>query len=395
MVATLSCKQKGCQLATTGVCMENVKPAQKCPNLILRGASSAAATASVPPMVVSNPTSVVVSPVAKPSGAESALAQTAGLQRARVGAVAALKARAKPAVVSPVDLPSGDELSVVQAAELRRTVGGVLVALAGDQDVGKTTLIASLYDRFLDGPWAKFRFAGSETLVGFEKRLHLARMAGGQGKQDTPRTSNTSPLHFLHLSLVPVAAGNRQHLILADLSGERFREAADSQDSCRKELGHIKYADRLAVCLDGEKLTDLRARNAAISLVKGLLGNLLEVGHLDRTSVVDVLFTKWDLVLSDQKSDVHRAFIDKVEAMLRKEFAERLGSLTFFRVAARPDEKSGLGLCHQMDVVLSHWFEPQPTIPTPRLQFDEPADLRESERYLSRRLPQYVARKGK
>lgn len=395
MVATLSCKQKGCQLATTGVCMENVKPAQKCPNLTLRGASSAAATASVPPMVVSNPKSVVVSPVAKPSGAESALAQTAGLQRARVGAVAALKARAKPAVVSPVDLPSGDELSVVQAAELRRTVGGVLVALAGDQDVGKTTLIASLYDRLLDGPWGNFRFAGSETLVGFEKRLHLARTAGGQGKQDTPRTSNTSPLHFLHLCLAPIATGNRQHLILADLSGERFSEAAGSQEICRKELGHIKYADRIAVCLDGEKLTDPRARNVASSLVKGLIGNLLEVGHLDRASVVDVLFTKWDLVISDQKSDHHLAFAEKVEATLRKEYAERLGCLTFFRIAARPDEKSNLPPCHQLDVVLSHWFAPQPTITTPQLQFDEPADLRESERYLSRRLPQYVVRKGK
>ena len=341
--------------------MEGVQPVHNCPNAIRSSAAVATVVAKAP----------------------------------------AAPARGKPATkpkiefVSPVALPSGEELSIEQAAELRRTVGGVVVALAGDEDVGKTTLIASLYDRFLDGLWAGFRFAGSETLVGFEKRLHLARMASGSGKQDTERTSRTAPVHFLHLCLNRLQSSEQQNLILADLPGERFRESADNQDTCRKELKHIKYADRLALCLDGEKLIDLKARQGAVSLIKGLLGNLLEVGHLDRSSVVDVLITKWDRVLADPKSAMHKGFIEKVEATLLKEFADRLGSLTCFRVAARPDETSDLGLCHQMDVVLSQWLAPKQTMAMPPLQFDVPADLRESERYLYRRLPQYVARKEK
>ena len=361
MATSISCKQPSCTVATKGACMEGVTPAQSCPNTI----SSTVAVTTVVAKAPATPTRT--KPATKP----------------------------KIEFVSPVALPSGEELSIEQAAELRRTVGGVVVALAGDEDVGKTTLIASLYDRFLDGPWAGFRFAGSETLVGFEKRLHLARMASGASKQDTDRTPRASPVHFLHLCLGRLQSSERQNLILADLPGERFRDSADNQDTCRKELKHIKYADRLALCLDGEKLIDLKARQGAVSLIKGLLGNLLEVGHLDRSSVVDVLITKWDRVLSDQKSALHTAFIDKTEAMLRTEFADRLGCLTCFRVAARPDETSDLGLCHQMDVVLSHWLAPKQPMAMPPLQFDVPADLRESERYLYRRLPQYVARKEK
>lgn len=361
MAASISCKQKGCSVATTGACMEGVRPVHNCPNTIS--------------------STVVVTTVVAKAPAAPVRAKTA--------------TKPKIEFVSPVALPSGEELSVEQAAELRRTVGGVVVALAGDEDVGKTTLIASLYDRFLDSPFAGFRFAGSETLVGFEKRLHLARMASGASKQDTDRTSRNSPVHFLHLCLNRLQPSERQNLILADLYGERFRDSADNQDTCRKELKHIRYADRLALCLDGEKLIDLKARLGAVSLIKGLLGNLLEVGHLDRSSVVDVLITKWDRVLADPKSAMHKAFIEKVEATLLKEFADRLGCLTCFRVAARPDETSDLGLCHQMDVVLSQWLAPKQPMMMPPIQFDVPADLRESERYLYRRLPQYVAWKEK
>lgn len=359
MAVSISCKQSGCPVATTGACMEGVKPVNKCPNAITSSLSETTAVAKAP---------VRTKVASKPPKIE---------------------------FVSSVALPSGEELSIDQAAELRRTVGGVVVALAGDEDVGKTTLIASLYDRFLDGPWAGFRFAGSETLVGFEKRLHLARMASGASKQDTDRTSRIAPVHFLHLSLARLQSSECQNLILADLPGERFHDSADNQDICRKELKHIKYADRLAICLDGESLIDLKARQGAVSLIKGLLNNLLEVGYLDRGSVVDMLITKWDRVQSDPKSALHTAFIDKTEAMLRTEFADRLGCLTCFRVAARPDEASELGLCHQMELLLSNWCVPKPPLVVPPLQFTESADLRESERYLHRRLPQYVARKEK
>lgn len=361
MAVTISCKQRGCPVANTGSCLEGVNPVHNCPNVIRSSGVVATVVAKAP----AAPTRT--KPATKP----------------------------KIEFVSPVALPSGEDLSIDQAAELRRTVGGVVVALAGDEDVGKTTLIASIYDRFLDAPWAGFRFAGSETLVGFEKRLHLARMASGVSKQDTERTSRTAPVHFLHLCLARSESGERQNLLLADLPGERFRDSADNQETCRKELKHIKYADRLALCLDGEKLIDLKARQGAVSLIRGLLGNLLEVGHLDRNSVVDVLITKWDRVLSDPKSAMHRGFIEKVEAALATDFASRLGCLTCFRVAARPDETSDLSLCHQMDVVMSKWFAPKPPMAMPPLQFDVPADLRESERYLYRRLPQYVARKEK
>lgn len=363
MASSIVCKQIGCSAVGGGTCLEGFTPAHLCPH----------ATQTAPSALIKTPlhaatTSVRTKPPSKP----------------------------KLDFVSPTSLPLGEDLSVEQAAALRRAEGAVVVALAGDEKVGKTTLIASLFDRFLDGAWAGFQFAGSETLVGFEKRLHLARRSSGSRQQDTPRTSRTAPVHFLHLRLCRLNSAERQNLLVADLYGERFRDSADNQDTCRNELKHLKYADRVALCIDGDKLIDVRARQRAVSVVKGLLGNLLEVGHLDRSSVVDVLITKWDKVLSHAKTDLHQAFIaEQVEASLQDEFGERLRCLTCFRVAARPDGNSDLDPCYQLDGVLSVWLAPAPSLAMPPLEFDEPADLRESERYLSRRLPQYVAKKEK
>lgn len=356
MATSLQCKQSGCPVAASGACMEGVTPASACPHAYEAKTVPATAPAKATPRT-------------KPTPAP------------------------KIQLSSPVSLPTGDDLSAVQAAELRRAEGGVLVALAGDQDVGKTTLIASLYDRFLEAPWAGFRFAGSETLVGFERRLHLSRRSSGVSRQDTERTSRTAPLHFLHLRLSDLKTRLRQNLLLADLPGERFRDSADNQEICRKELKHIRYADRTAVCLDGDKIIELKARVVARSLVLGLLGNLLAVGHLDRTSAVDILITKWDKVLSDPKSAHHKEFVEQTEQMLRAEFEPKLGQLAFHRIAARPDETSELDLCHQMDGMISRWLAPKPPLAAPPLLFSMPDDLRESERYLYRRLPQYVAKK--
>lgn len=117
------------------------------------------------------------------------------------------------------------------------------------------------------------------------------------------------------------------------------------------------------------------------------------VEHLGQESIVDILFTKWDKLLTSEKASQHQAFVEQTEQMIQAEFGTRLGLLTSYRVAARPDESSGLNLCHQMGDMLSRWMAPPAAIATPPLRFSVPNDLRESERYLYRRLPQYVAKK--
>ncbi len=349
MVAPGVCKQKGCQVATTGLCVEDIKPVERCPHF--------------------QPKAAVV-----------------------INAPAAPSTKTKAAIENPLDLPSGKELSAAQANDLLRIEGGTVIALAGDEDVGKTTLIATLYDRFQDGPCAGFSFAGSETLVGFELRCHDARTSSGRPSQETQRTSRKAPLHFLHLRVSrdgPQASGRERHnLLLSDLSGEWFKLAADKQDECKK-MKHFRHADRVALCIDGEKLIDLKERQGCVAVAAGLLSNLLATELLDQSSIVDVLITKWDKVELDAKADIHKSFVSQVELKLKADFANRLACLRFFRVAARPDQGSSLPLGYQLDELLTAWLTPRRQLPMPPLRFQEPSNLRESERYLRRRLPKY------
>lgn len=349
MASPGGCKQKGCQVATSGQCVEDFKPVQECPHFQPKTAVLGGAQPDPP-------------------------------------------AKAKAAIENPLDLPSGKELSAAQASDLLRCEGGTVIALAGDEDVGKTTLIATLYDRFQDGPCAGFSFAGSETLVGFELRCHDARTSSGRPSQETQRTSRKAPLHFLHLRVARYGqeTGSRErcNLLLSDLSGEWFKLAADKQDECRK-MKHFRHADRVALCVDGEKLIDLRERQGCVAVAAGLLSNLLATELLVQSSIVDVLITKWDKVELDAKANIHKSFVSQVELKLKADFADRLASLRFFRVAARPDEGSPLPLGYQLDELLTAWLTPRAQLPTPPVRFQEPSDLRESERYLRRRLPQY------
>lgn len=68
---------------------------------------------------------------------------------------------------------------------------------------GKTTLVAALYEKFNEAPFANYLFAGSKTLVAMERRSHLARLTSGALRPDTERTLITDirDTRFLHFCL--------------------------------------------------------------------------------------------------------------------------------------------------------------------------------------------------
>src|SRR5436189_2638822 len=147
-----SCTREGCQIATTGKCLEGFEPVNTCPYL---------------------------SVAAIPTG-EAASSETAAF----------------------VDLPSGEALTEIQASEITRQGLTRVVVLAGPSGSGKTTILTSLFESFLEAPFGNFLFAGSRTLVGFERRCHDARIASGRTEAHTVHTQ-VEPTEFLHLRLVP------------------------------------------------------------------------------------------------------------------------------------------------------------------------------------------------
>jgi hypothetical protein len=201
-ISNIMCGKSGCEVATTGVYGEGQKPAEACPFFGKEPQEGIDDDEELPP--------------------DEALTDT------------------DPETVL---LASGDTLDVNAVDEFLRWRPAIFVAIIGDRDSGKTTLISTIYDRYLRGPFAGQAFAGSRTLIGLERRSYDSRVASGRIRLETPRTSIAEGLRFFHLALVQ---GGRQELrrdlMLADRSGETYRSAGGNS-ALVADLIEVKKAD--------------------------------------------------------------------------------------------------------------------------------------------------------
>ncbi len=246
-------------------------------------------------------------------------------------------------------LEGQDALAVTQAVPAR------IVVVAGAAESGKTTLVAGLYEVFHQGPFAGYLFAGSRTLVGFERRCHLARRASGLDAPDTERTSRSSGQPMLHLQVRRPGHGVCD-LLVTDIYGEAFRLAADSTDECQR-LGVLRRADHVAVLVDGARLASLRHRQQPFAEADALLRSCEDAGMLDRTAQVQVIVTKVDLMRGGADEVGRRKFVTDKLSWLVDRHAPRLGRVASFEVSIRPSLLSGLEPCHGMAPVFEEWVE--------------------------------------
>jgi hypothetical protein len=264
------------------------------------------------------------------------------------------------AETSPVmiELPAGDSLDSSSARFVTTHMLTRLIILAGAADSGKTTLLATIYELFQDGPFAGYVFAGSRTLPGFERRSHLARIASGRSHPDTERTKSAEE-GLLHLK-VKRADGGRQSrdLLFTDLSGERFRLIKDSTDECMK-FDLLKRADHLVVLIDGDKICQMDRRLGAITDTRMLLRSCLDAGMIGAHSFVDIAVTKYDLLVAPVEQVAALDFVRTESESLRKDFETRVARLRVVCVAARQGDSS-LPTGYQLDNLFRSWVEDHP-----------------------------------
>lgn len=153
-----------------------------------------------------------------------------------------------------VRLPGGHALGAAACDALLRQRGGIVVGLVAGPEVGKTTLIATLYELLTRRRMAGFGFAGSETLRGYEERCHLARIASNNAKADTPRTPSKDRLSFTHLSVA--VDSSRHDLVFSDRSGEHFEKVLDKPS----QIAHFEELHRADVLLILVDLVELLRR---------------------------------------------------------------------------------------------------------------------------------------
>jgi hypothetical protein len=279
-----------------------------------------------------------------------------------------------------LELPEGDALTAESAARIVRARLTRVVVVAGSPGSGKTTLLTSLYESLQEAPVAGFLFAGSETLVGFERRCHEARQSSGRATPHTKRTPPAEGLRFLHLRLARSDGTRVPDLLLSDISGEIFDQVKDSTEDC-KALTVLLRADHLVLLIDGEKLISPVTRYSAHTDARSLLRSIIEAKMLSSNCTVDVVFTKWDLIEAVEQAAESKAYIRQIETQFTTLFKAHGAALRFCPVAARPSSDV-LQFAHGIPRLLQAWLEPTESVLVPRIVLGaEPKALRAFEDY--------------
>lgn len=243
--------------------------------------------------------------------------------------------RAKSSDSQFVPIPSGLELDGEGASAILRRDWARVIILAGGVKSGKTTLIASLYQQFQNGPFANHNFAGSETLHAWERYCHPSRTASMASQADTDRTRLESSFAFVHLRLGPLNShGNSTDYLFSNVSGELFEAMRDSPQECAR-AGSLSRTDRFLLLLDGDKLAAAATRASVIADARTLLRRLLDTGALSPTVPIDLLASKWDQIAGANVEGVVTAALDQLVNALHSHGTPPQ-TVAWFRLAARP-----------------------------------------------------------
>jgi hypothetical protein len=171
------CKLKNCPYDRDGRCVENQLP--NCPNLLPDDPADLSAQVRVEPTDTQ-----------------------AALELPKYG-----------------ELYSGKKLTESEATQILQSAASQVVVLGGMVESGKTTLLARMFEMFQCGCVAGYRFAASQTLVGFDKLSWHATMECGASSPTTEHTYRSENNLFLHLR-VQAEDGSMptMDLLIADIS---------------------------------------------------------------------------------------------------------------------------------------------------------------------------------
>lgn len=233
-----------------------------------------------------------------------------------------------------VDLFAGSELSEAETEDITLRWPTQFIVLAGAEGSGKTTMVAALYEHLSQGSFAGFDFAGSRSLLGFEKICHPNRFTSGGSRPTTERTIPSNEAAYYHLALRETAGDRRRRqVLLSALSGELYGWARNSREECEK-LTFLRRANAVVVLVDGEKLTSLEQRHNAHADAAGILDAFLDAKMIPSGCHVEFIFSKLDCIRA--AGEVALAFLKQTHEKLDAKFRSHLPQLAFREVAARP-----------------------------------------------------------
>lgn len=342
------CNQQGCPFNTSGECLESISPVEECPYFYIAESN------------IENKKDLLVE--------KNDVNEDNSVNEL---------------IEDHVHLFSGEEIEPNEIKNISFHYPITLIMVIGESDSGKTTMLSTLFDLFQERPFADMYFSGSKTQIGFEKRCYLSRVNSGRVNPDTERTKSKS-LAFLHLALRNQnLLTPRKHLLLSDVSGELFASALNTNEDMQR-LGIIKKSDYILYIIDGKRLVDLETRQNAKTNVEIFIRRAIENGLINSNSNIDFAFSKWDLIIGNEKA---MNFQQKVIQSLERLLTDAGVKANFYRISSRPEKKStnnsifrGFGL----ENLLKRWTV-ESSNSNPRQIMKKPLKLnRESEKYFHR-----------
>lgn len=220
-----------------------------------------------------------------------------------------------------------------------------VILLVGPAQSGKTTLIARIVEEFERGPIGTWSFAGSHSLLGFMRRSYLARLASGNPYATTLRTRHAEiDTPWLHLR---VHDGMRsQALLLADVSGEYFRNLASGAD-LGEARGIAQRADHLVYLVDCASYVNRRTRQQVVTAFRGMARRIVETDVAAKNARHTILMTKVDCLEDAAVAEQLRTILEEIAATY-------LGGAAVLSSAARPkDHGNAIGISELIDALAS------------------------------------------
>lgn len=275
-----------------------------------------------------------------------------------------------------IALYTGEALDRRKTSTLQRRRISRSVAVIGPHDSGKTSLIASVFDLFQEGTVGNYNFAGSSTLIGFEKVCHHARASSRRRRPHTERTIVGADATFFHLDLSYAGDVGITALFIADRSGEDYLAAADDI-SRAEEFFELRRADTVTVLVNGEQLADAQQRHEVRAATPQLLGALIEAGAIGARQRIAMVLTKHDAVLASPHADRVKSDFDQMVDVVRHNHHGIVTEVERFVIAASPDSKEMVARGEGVDQLLAYWLRagqpervPSPNAPSPSRFFD-------------------------
>ncbi len=250
---------------------------------------------------------------------------------------------------------SGDALQLEECNYITSSSVSRLVILAGKVFTGKTTLLCSLFQMFQNQvSFADYFFAGSSTLIGFEKRCYESRISSGRQNEETQRTK-IAPPEILHLC-VKKHEDPKINILFTDISGEFFDQLCNSTEECKK-FTLAKRADHFALFIDADQLSNLNERNGTKVNSLGILRSLVDSEMILPNTFIEIVFSRWDLLAEKPEVKKHIAFVNSLKAEIQSKYSEVYKNIEFYEIASRPRNREAFKFGHGIGPLLSRWAE--------------------------------------